>query len=320
MNTPLVSILMAAYNAEAFIAEAIESLRAQTYAAWELIIVNDGSTDRTREIAASYAHDHRIRYVAQENQGVSAARNRAFRESGGAYVTFLDTDDIYHPRKLEVQVQFLETHPEYGVAYCRFTSFYGRDRAHLFAYRRTRYEGDLLPHLLRWSLINPNTVMMRRETFENVHGFDPDFRDAEDWDLWLRLAGRGERFGFIDEVLHYNRLRRESHSRMANQVKMKTSNVKSIERTIAALSPEQRGAYGADAALRRAYLKLALAHAAIAEREGFQRALRTGLRGWYYPVSVFTRLVPMRLLAGAVAAAWRAKQKRIAGKMRAPRQ
>src|SRR3989344_7351377 len=123
-SQPKVSIIVPAYNAEKFMKDAIDSALAQTYSNIEVVVLNDGSTDGTAKIIKPYLKDKRIIYFEQSNGGVSRARNKAFELSHGDYITFLDADDIYAPTKVEEEVNFLETHLDYGVVYCRVLSSY----------------------------------------------------------------------------------------------------------------------------------------------------------------------------------------------------
>src|SRR5882757_4082321 len=108
MNTPLVSVIMPAYNAEKYIAEAINSVKQQTYTAWELIVIDDGSTDNTAAIIKKYAGtDNRIMYTYQANGGQGKARNNGLKKATGEYVAFLDADDLWIPEKLNTQVEIM---------------------------------------------------------------------------------------------------------------------------------------------------------------------------------------------------------------------
>lgn len=123
---PKVSIIMPVYNAEKYVSEAIESVRNQSYENWELIIVDDGSTDRSPEIIDAYSRkDPRIKSFHQKNQGVSMARNFALCQTHGEYVTFIDSDDVYHPDRLQRMVSVFENHPACDIVFSRHTAFTG---------------------------------------------------------------------------------------------------------------------------------------------------------------------------------------------------
>ena len=172
---PVVSVITPTYNRAAYIGDAIESVLAQTYQDWELIIVNDGGTDETEAVIKPYrVGDPRIRYITQTNTGVSGARNRALREARGRYAAFLDDDDRWLPEKLARQVAYLEQHPEIGMCYARATP----------GFSPTSFPGLLRP----FQSILPSTVVARREALVAIGGFNETPKIQEDYDCWLRLA------------------------------------------------------------------------------------------------------------------------------------
>ncbi len=204
MLTPEVSIVIPAYNVGRYLAETLDSLRAQTLTNWEAIIVNDGSTDDTLAIARRYAAlDPRFRIVEQENQGISRARNAAIDISRADAIALLDGDDIWSPDKLERQLECLR---EQGVdlVYCRFTMC---DSKGAFLpggdYGPTGFfEGAEFFRLCYSSFfVLPSSVMFRGETLKHFQGFDPSIRACEDWEMWLRLSLAGCRFFGLREIL-----------------------------------------------------------------------------------------------------------------------
>jgi len=190
MKQPLVSIITPAYNAEPFIKRSIDSALSQSYANIELIIIDDGSTDSTAEIIKSY-DDKRIRYLHQSNQGQGAARNYGIRESKGELITFLDADDEYTTDKVKEQAEFLLSNNDYQAVYCNALHFFTDEPGFFFKKDRDYPSGDIFPALLEGSLINPNTIMFRREVLERfcfetgVQG-----RYSEEWTLYLKIARR----------------------------------------------------------------------------------------------------------------------------------
>jgi glycosyltransferase involved in cell wall biosynthesis len=182
-----VSILMPTYNRAAYLGAAIESVQQQTYSAWELCIVDDGSTDDTSRILQRYASDRRIRLDAQPNSGQAAARNRALRGSSGRYVCFLDSDNLWLPGKLEQQVAIMESSPNVGVVYGETDMIDGMGRP-LPPSRMQRYSGKITEPLLTENFVTFNTSMVRRELLDLVGGQDAKYRRAPDYDLWLRLS------------------------------------------------------------------------------------------------------------------------------------
>jgi len=195
-GTPQVSVIIPCYNQGRFLGEAVESVLAQTHGAWECIIINDGSTDNTAEIAESYARrDGRIRCLHQDNRGLSAARNRGLAESRGEYVQFLDADDILLAEKIARQLQLLEGQTEPALAYC---DFYLTDRADLtsrvmnpLCEPRLLAENALLDIALRWetelSIPIHCFLISARLLREGGVYFDERLASHEDWDLWMRI-------------------------------------------------------------------------------------------------------------------------------------
>ena len=310
----LVSIIIPAYNAEKYVKVAVDSALGQTYHSIEVIIINDGSVDGTAEAVKPYLSDKRVVYFEQPNGGISRARNKAFELSHGDYITFLDTDDIDALEKVEEEVNFLEINHDYGVAYCRVLSFYDDAPEKMYEYDRPMPDGDIFRDLLRHQFINPGSVMIRREVFAFENGFNPDFRDAEDWDLWRRLAYRGVKFGFVDKPLHYNRISKKSLSGFHNQVKMKKMNLRSFEALFSRMSGDERKKYGEDKIFRLLKTKLAVAHLLLEEKKEAIVVLKDALKGsWriaFYPfIILFVKVIPGKLISGLVKFFWQLKHK-----------
>jgi glycosyltransferase involved in cell wall biosynthesis len=193
-----VSIIIPAYNAEKYIAETVESVLAQSFRDLECIVVDDGSIDRTGEIAGGFGE--RVRYIRQDNAERSAARNRGIAEASGDYIGFLDADDLLLPEKLKEQVAFLEAHPEYDVVYSRVAYFRDNGERGRYSVRRATPSGDILPVLIWSNFITMNSPLFRRGSMERVGGFNVSLSRYEDWDFLLRLALSGSRFGFLDSL------------------------------------------------------------------------------------------------------------------------
>jgi glycosyltransferase involved in cell wall biosynthesis len=196
---PIVSVVMPTHNRMHFLAQAIKSVQAQTLTDWELIVVDDGSTDDTPQLLECYAAaDGRIRFIRQTQQGQFAAMNTGLREIRGEYVAFLDDDDLWLPHKLQVQLEDLRRHPEYAFTYClmRVRGPHGETGATKPARRGT----DTFEELLQRNFV-PMSAMVRRCCLEAVGGgFDGALQRAGDYDLWLRLALRSP-FGSAEEPL-----------------------------------------------------------------------------------------------------------------------
>ena len=187
-----VSIVMPVYNGSRFISEAVDSALAQTFQDWELIIVDDGSTDATPDILAQYA-DPRIQTIRQTNRGEAAARNAGLARTTGEFVAWLDADDVYLPNALSDFVAFMSAHAEVGVVFSDgyFCDEQGQRLLRLTEHRPGIFTGNILePLVLSSSVITvPVCTLTRRSALvENRLCFDEGLRYGVDWDLWIRLA------------------------------------------------------------------------------------------------------------------------------------
>ena len=184
---PLVSVIIPTYNRGWIVKEAIESVLAQDYRDFELIVVDDGSTDDTDDILNSYRGD--IMVFRQENQGVSAARNRGLSEAFGRFIAFLDSDDLWLPQKLFQQIKFFNENPDAQI--CQTEETWIRKGIHVNPKKRHKKPwGMIFESSLALCLISPSAVMIRRSLFEKVGGFDETLPACEDYDLWLRISCR----------------------------------------------------------------------------------------------------------------------------------
>ena len=189
---PRVSVIMPVYNGARFIKDSILSILNQTYTDWELIIVNDGSTDKTADIIDKYARSEpRIRvFHLDKNQGVSAASNFAVEQSTGEYITRLDSDDIAFPERLQVQVDFMDNHPDIDLAGSYFKAFHpGGTEFDVVIPTDSATLAKLLP---TQNQLGHSTVMMRRAIFDKVGGYDTTFTLAEDYEFYLRVLEHGK--------------------------------------------------------------------------------------------------------------------------------
>jgi glycosyltransferase involved in cell wall biosynthesis len=196
-SSPLVSVVMPAYNCAAYIAAAIESVLGQSYRPLEIIVADDGSIDRTHEVVATYPE---VIYLRQANGGPSRARNAGIRRARGEYVAFLDADDLWPPDKLAEQVMFLQTHPEVALLFGNARRFADDGWTEPPLFERYGFTSSYFGHdhlvtkavvkLLEANFIPTGTVMARTHALFDAGLFDERFNRAEDWDLWLRLAIR----------------------------------------------------------------------------------------------------------------------------------
>lgn len=199
-QTPI-SVVIPTYNRADLILEAVESVLAQTYPVLETIVVDDGSTDDTRQRLATWVKQGKLRYIHQAKVGVSAARNRGVQEAKGELIAFLDSDDLFVPDKLEQQMAVFARDPDLGFVHCGFSKFdeHGQD----LGYRDTsRYQGWIYPWmLLEWStLMAMPCMLVRKDVFNEVGGFDEGMTWAEDLDLWRRI-GQRYRVGVVPRSL-----------------------------------------------------------------------------------------------------------------------
>ena len=185
---PWVSVIIPTYNRRDLLREAIRSVLEQSFRDFELIVVDDGSEDGTREMIQR-EFPGLLTYIYQENQGVSRARNRGIETSRGKYIAFLDSDDLWLKKKLERQVQFMQQNPEAMICYT--DEIWIRRGVRVNPKKKhAKHSGWIYPQCLPLCIISPSSVLMRRELLEEVGGFDPEFPVCEDYDLWLRVALR----------------------------------------------------------------------------------------------------------------------------------
>lgn len=212
-----VSIIIPAYNQAQYLAQTIESALGQTYAAVEVVVVDDGSPDSTPEVAARFQGRPNFRYIRQENTGLGGARNRGIRESTGEYLCFLDADDYFHPEKVARQVALLEADASLGFSYCDIVTVDEKGRAleNQFSVAQAGRElsGDIFPSLMLGGYFPPHTVMIRRMIVEALGGFDRELGGHADYDLWLRAAAAGHAAVFVAEPLAYYRTHGDSMSK-----------------------------------------------------------------------------------------------------------
>ncbi|MFC1510445.1 glycosyltransferase family 2 protein [Candidatus Omnitrophota bacterium] len=218
-----VSILVPSYNGAKYLPDALNSALKQTYQDFEILIMDDGSTDNTKEVLAPFleAHSDKIRYFYQENQGLACARNAAISHAQGEYLALLDADDIWLPQRLEKTVAVIEADPQVGLVHANITriSLEGKE---LDTPKRdvSVLSGSIFEHIfLRKAHVSCPTVLFRKKCYDDCGGFDPALArlGCEDRELWLRFVKKYS-FQYIDEVLAFYRLSASSMSK--NKEKM----------------------------------------------------------------------------------------------------
>lgn len=199
MDKPEVSVIIPTHNYADYIGEALESVFNQSFNNFEVIVVDDGSSDSTRKIIESYGDQ--IRYFYQEQQGPAKARNKGIIESRGIYIAFLDADDIWYPTKLEKQMSLFKANPEIGMAITDNKLFDERGIYKAYVGKKTYlFKGDLAANIFINSGVVTPTVMVRREVFDKVGLFEEGLRIGEDDNMWIRIAVEYE-VAIVDEAL-----------------------------------------------------------------------------------------------------------------------
>ena len=213
---PKVSVIIPVYNAEKFLSETIESVIAQTYTDWEIIAVDDGSTDRSGEILRKYEQrlPSKIHVITQRNSGVSIARNNAIAIAKGDYIAFLDHDDLWLPEKLEKQVDLLDSNKELGLVYSDsyVIDEEGNLRKKTFFEIVRPFRGNIFNELFYDNFIPLLTAIIRKEVVNKVGMFDPKYKIAEEYDLFLKIAEYYP-VDFVEQPLAKYRIHDKSVSR-----------------------------------------------------------------------------------------------------------
>ncbi len=196
-HKPTVSVIIPTYNREKSLERAIKSVLNQTYKDYELIIIDDGSTDNTDRILHKY--EKNIRHFSILHAGVSAARNFGIKKSHGDWIALLDSDDYWLPEKLEKQMQYIQEHPEFKVAqvgekWIRNGKFVNPMKKH------QKYSGWIFEQCLPLCIVSPSAVIIQKTIFEEVGYFNESMPICEDYDLWLRIA-KDHPIGLMDETL-----------------------------------------------------------------------------------------------------------------------
>lgn len=230
----MITVIIPSYNSAHMVSYTLHSVLASTTTDYEIIVVNDGSSDDTTEVITPFLHDKRIRYIEQENKGLSGARNTGITHAKGKYLVFLDSDDIILPKKLQVQSHYLDQHPDIDIVFSDSQWFVEDDFNDTRPVAFPVYTGNVLSQLLFGNFMHVNSVMVRTEKVREIGCFDENFKELEDWDLWLRLSINGSLFGYTQGILSKVRIRKGSMT--SNQMKMNKAMVRVLEKNIPLLS------------------------------------------------------------------------------------
>jgi glycosyltransferase involved in cell wall biosynthesis len=205
---PLVSVILPVYNGEKYLAAALDSVFEQDYAPVEVIVVDDGSTDGTAQIAQARPE---VRYSYQANQGCGGARNSGLAAASGDFIAFLDADDVWLPGKLRAQVDYLLAHPEVGFVLTRMESFLEPGATWPDGINQAYYAQRPVAYL-------PSALLCRRRVFEQVGSFDASYRTGEDSDWFFRARDAGVALAVLPEVLIRRRIHPGSVTRETRSV------------------------------------------------------------------------------------------------------
>ena len=229
---PVVSVILPTYNRARILEKALKSVFAQTYKDYEVIVIDDGSTDATAEVIAKFGT--KIRYFAQSNRGVGAARDRGLQEAHGKYVAFLDDDDTWLPERLEKQIPLLEEKPNLGFVYAMAEVV--DDSGTLLGNKPAKTHPDTLEELLSGNFIPTLTVMARLEYVRAVGGFDEGLSGYDDYHLWIRMAAKYDFCGLGKKLATY---RMSKNCFSANLIHMYEEQVRMFEKVLSdsALKP-----------------------------------------------------------------------------------
>ena len=205
MNTPLISVVMPVYNCQNYVDEAINSVLSQTYKHFELIIIDDGSKDKTLAKVEKYAkNDKRIRvFVNKENMGIGATLNIGLEHAKGVYIARMDGDDTCAPSRFEKELMYLEKHPEKDLVFTDLT--YIDEKGKQFGKRKYTLQG-LHKRIQKESPIAHATVLFKKSILNKTGMYNSAFDGAEDYDLWIRMHLAGIRFGHLAELLYDYRM------------------------------------------------------------------------------------------------------------------
>ena len=295
-SAPLVSVVMPAYNGERYIAQAIDSALEQTYRPMEIIVVDDGSTDSTAQKVAAYGEQ--VRCIHQENAGCPAARNAGIAAAGGEFIALLDDDDVWLPEKTAMQMSLFDLDASLGLVFTQklyidqnCNALDGMDPqelpppVELVALEpgpgAFRIEGDLFESLLARCFLMPSMVIVRKSALQAVGGFDVSLPFVEDYDMWLRLAAEGVRFGWLVRPLIHRR--RHPQSGVQNHVKVAQFRASLLEKLRRhPICRDQGRASAVRLATAGAHKSLgdylAVARRMPEAREGYGKAMRTRFR------------------------------------------
>lgn len=231
MKKPLVTIIIPAYNYQKFLPETITSVLAQKYQNFELIVVDDGSTDKTKDVVTEFvANDSRIKYFYQPNTGLSAARNLGIKNAKGEYIQFLDADDLLSDLKLSLQVEQMEKDARIDISYTMAYYFVDGNVAKLYNSIALKQDDwmpklnasgyEVLEMLVKQNIMPVNSVLIRTSSLRKIGFFDQSLKSLEDWDFWISCAFKEFNFAFLPLEEAFALIRVHQNSMSQNRKKM----------------------------------------------------------------------------------------------------
>lgn len=212
MDNPLISVIIPVYNREKFILEAISSILKQTIQSFEIIVIDDGSKDKSLELIRSYKDPRIIIIENSENEGVSLSRNKALDRALGKYIAYMDSDDVSHPKRFEKQLKILESNPEINACGCWLQCFDSTSNI----IKHKKYHEEIQAQLILSNSMSLGATMIEKEAFEKYR-FDPAKLHVEDYDYWARSAWDCQ-FYNLQEVLYYYRAHNTQVSNLYLQI------------------------------------------------------------------------------------------------------
>ena len=213
-NSPLVSIILPTYNCASFLPHSIGTILSQTYNSYEIIVIDDGSTDNTKEVL--YPFMQRIKYIrSEQNKGLPTARNIGIRPAQGKYIAFIDADDLWLPEKLQTDIEYFETHPEVSMVYSKHINVDEKGEDLNGNTRKQLPSGNIFLQLFsEQNFVISSSVVVRKEVFETTGLFDEQLVNCQDWDMWLRIAFHFKVAGINKPLVKY---RHNPHSLSKNR-------------------------------------------------------------------------------------------------------
>jgi glycosyltransferase involved in cell wall biosynthesis len=240
-TSPKVSVIIPSFNYGKYLPECIDSVLAQTYRNFEIIVVDDGSSDKSCEILENYRQHfpdkiHFYWHPDHVNKGISSTINLGIEKSVGEYILGIGADDVLHPEILQRQTKFLDDNPDYGMVYCRAQIINGAGEKQSVIMSDPPISGEFLPQLMMGDKIIASTVILRRECLLKIGVFDEELLFS-DWDLWIRIAAKYP-VGFIPDALVYYRVHGKNVSVRPDLPELNLKNNLAVINSIAKKLPE----------------------------------------------------------------------------------